>query len=251
MDKLLQPAINERYQSASEVLEDIALLRSRKQQLKVPGKTSTQNTSIRRNLTGWEKAGIGATIVLALTSAIGFVQNHPVSQQVAEPVKTVKISSSQGIDYRKLRNYLQQKNWESADRETHEIMLTLAGKYALERGSIKSSFLDDLSCNELQTIDDLWRAESKGKLGLSAQQVIYEQQGLNWKKMYAKVGWGRFTDEEFTKTVDQEFDWQTRRLRYKAEMEPNFQNPPPGHLPVTMNLVKGKAFPQFASICKF
>ncbi|OCR00248.1 hypothetical protein BCD67_24905 [Oscillatoriales cyanobacterium USR001] len=246
LDKLLKPAVNERYQSASEVLKDLATLSlSGNQQLQSP--TVSPGS---KNLTIWEKAGIIAGVIVAATAVIALLKDLG-NRATANSVDKVEIVSVQGLDYSNLRNYLRQKNWNAADKETYEIILKAAGKESQIRGYIPQNQLIKLFCTDLQTIDKLWRAASEDKLGLSVQQLIYEQQGLNWQKMYAEVGWGSLKGGVFTKIVDQEFDLPSRRLRYKSGMEPDFQSPPPGHLPVTMGLVKGKAFPQFADVCKF
>ncbi|MGK7957157.1 MAG: hypothetical protein AB4063_18190, partial [Crocosphaera sp.] len=74
---------------------------------------------------------------------------------------------------------------------------------------------------------------------------------LNWQKMYAKVGWGRLENGQLINTVESELDWETRRRVYKKDKTPNFSNPSPGHLPITKDIVRGVAFPQFAEICQF
>ncbi|MEZ2240141.1 MAG: GUN4 domain-containing protein [Microcoleus sp.] len=239
LDKLLQPAVNNRYQSASEVLKDITELSS-----------PIKQQHPKKKITAWEKAGILAAVIAALTGVVALFKPDG-SKATADAVDQVKIVSSQDLSYSQLVNYLRDKNWKAADRETYEIMLKSGGKVSEARGYIDQSQVPNLSCTDLQTIDRLWRAASEGKLGFSAQQLIYEHQGLNWQKMYAEVGWGSLKGTVFTKTVDREFDLPTRRLKYKSGMEPDFQNPSPGHLPVTIGLVKGKALPQFADVCKF
>lgn len=154
--------------------------------------------------------------------------------------------------YDSLALYLRQRNWEAADRETYKLLLKLGGDKSLARGYIDLNELENLPCSDLIKIDDLWREASDGKLGFSAQQIIYKNQGLDWQRMYVKVKWAVFDEaENFVLLVDRELNWRTRRLEYKLGMEPDFKNPPPGHLPVTIALVRGKEFPQFAEICGF
>jgi serine/threonine protein kinase len=240
LDKLLQPAVNNRYQSASEVLKDINELSSPRSQ---------QHTS-KKKLSLWEKTGVLAGVIGALAGILALVQPDR-NKVTADAVDQVKIVSRQGLDYNQLVKFLRDKNWKAADQETYEIMLKSGGKVSEARGYIDQNQVPNLSCTDLQTIDRLWQAASEGNLGFSAQQLIYEQQGLNWQKMYAEVGWGNLKGGVFTKIVDRKFDLPSRRLKYTPGMEPDFQNPPPGHLPVTIGLVKGKALPQFADVCKF
>ncbi len=153
--------------------------------------------------------------------------------------------------YDRLALYLRQKNWEAADKETYELLLKLAGDKSKARGYIDLNEFENLPCSDLIKLDDLWREASDGKLGFSAQQIIYKNQGLDWQQMYAEVKWAVFQDENFVLLVDRQLNWETRKLEYKLGMEPNFKNPPPGHLPVTIGTVRGKEFPQFAELCGF
>jgi hypothetical protein len=156
-----------------------------------------------------------------------------------------------GLDYNNLKEYLTIKNWKAADDETYELLLKLAGEKSQQRGYIDYKELESFPCNELKKIDSFWREASDGKLGFSAQQIIYKDRGQNWQKMYEKIEWGRPQGDSFVMLVDRELNWQTRRLEYKPGMSPNFENPPAGHLPVTIGLVRGKEFPQFAELCEF
>ncbi|MBD1935840.1 GUN4 domain-containing protein [Microcoleus sp. FACHB-68] len=150
-----------------------------------------------------------------------------------------------------LKNFLKQKNLQAADRETYELVLKLAGEKSQSRGYIDYTEIENLPCNELRNIDKVWRESSEGKLGFSAQQIIYKKQRQDWQKMYSQVGWGNLKNQKFTSLVDKELNWQSRKLEYKKGMQPNFKNPPIGHLPVTIGWVRGKEFPQFAELCEF
>ncbi|GEM_PF-4747411 len=155
------------------------------------------------------------------------------------------------LDYSKLSEYLTQKNWQAADEATYELLLKLAGEKSQQRGYIDYKALESFPCKELQKIDSLWREASDGKLGFSAQQIIYRERGQNWQKMYDQIEWGRLQGDSFVLIVDRDLNWQTRRLEYKSGMAPNFENPTAGHLPVTIGIVRGKEFPQFAELCQF
>lgn len=252
LNKLLQLGTKNRYASADEVLKDIDLLRKQ-------GKSQTNNIRVnpkKTTTTLWSKItalgtgaqGFAALVTLAIS--IGLIQALN-GYTTKDAINKIPISSEKGIDYGKLRESLRQKDWKTADTETYELILKIAGEKSQSRGYINYDETNKLFCTDLKTIDQLWRASSDGKLGFSAQQLIYEQQGKSWQKMYSQIRWGKLTGTNVEKTVEQQFDWQTRRMRYKDGMEPDFKNPLPGHLPVTMSLVQGVAFPQFAEICKF
>ncbi|MBW4632849.1 MAG: GUN4 domain-containing protein [Iphinoe sp. HA4291-MV1] len=258
LDNLVELGTKKRYSSADEVIQDIAALSQKrgaaKKSVGNSNRPSSKNTI--QKLTIWEKItslGTGAqglAALVALGIALGLIKAFTPST-ATDALDKVSISSKQGIDYSKLRDYLRQKNWQLSDTETYEVLLKLGGEKSQSRGYINYDEIKRLSCTDLKTIDNLWRAASDGKFGFSAQQLIYENQGKNWRKMYEEVRWGSLIDGNFRKIVEQDFDWQTRRIRYKAGMEPDFKNPEPGHLPVTVGLVRRVEFPQFAEICKF
>lgn len=150
-----------------------------------------------------------------------------------------------------LNKFLQQKNWQAANRETYKLVLKLGGDKSQSRGYIDYTELENLPCAELKSIDQAWRKASHGKLGFSAQQIIYKKQRQDWQKMYNQVRWGNLKGQKFKKLVDTELNWQSRQLEYKDGMQPNFKNPPVGHLPATIGWVRGKEYPQFAELCEF
>lgn len=248
LDNLLELGTAKRYKSADEVIQDIAL--------QSPRGSSNASGKKKPQVTIWHKIaslGAGAQGFAALVSlliALGLIKVFSPST-LTDILSQVPLASERGLNYSQLREYLRQKNWQAADADTYEVLLKIAGEKSQSRGYINYDEIKSMPCTELKTIDDLWRKASDGKLGFSAQQLIYQQQGQNWQKMYDQVGWGSLISGIFSKTVEQEFNWQTRRFQYKSGMEPKFQNPPAGHLPVIASLVRGNAFPQFAEICKF
>ena len=146
---------------------------------------------------------------------------------------------------------MKKQDWQKADAETSEMLLSFSGDVAKARGVIPSSELGKISCKDLLEIDKIWRDHTDGQQGLSSQQSIYERSGQNWQKTYQNIGWGEIKNGSLTKNIVRVFDLKTRRFQYQLGKEPNFKNPKPGHLPVTMSLVQGIEFPQFSKICKF
>jgi hypothetical protein len=131
------------------------------------------------------------------------------------------------VDFRKLQEYLQQKDWRAADRETYERVLEVAGPKAQAKGMIPKEEMKTLSCTDIKTIDKLWSDASDGLLGFSAQQDILRAYG-DYRKMYDQVGWQKLSGEWL---IEWDYNPQTKRMDYKPGKEPNFKNPPPGHLP--------------------
>ncbi len=135
--------------------------------------------------------------------------------------------AARNVDYSQLREYLRQKNWRSADRETYERLLEAAGPKAQAKGFTPQDEIDTLSCNDLKTVDKLWSEASLGKQGFTAQENIFRALG-DWKKTYAQVGWSTISG---TPLIDWNYNPQTKRMEYKPGKEPNFKNPPTASLP--------------------
>lgn len=135
LDKLLQNALPQRYQSATEVL-----------------------------------AAINA---------------ESESQLPQHPINT--LYSAAGVDYKRLNDLLKAKKWHKADQETWEVM-----RQALSQPGKKYLFnsdLENLPCEDLQIIDQLWIKYSQGRFGFSVQLQIYENCGRDYGKFCADVGW--------------------------------------------------------------
>lgn len=226
----------------------------------VPRKSPIKNLKLRNSK--WKRLGL-ATILgcliftIILSPALKSLTEHPTRVIVAadsmsvnmpdvpkpKPVKPI-------LNLTNLNKFLQQKNWQAADRETYELVLKLGGEKSQSRGYLDYTEIESLPCADLRKIDNAWREASDKKLGFSTQQVIYKKQGQDWQRMYSKVGWGNLKGQKFKRLVDKELNRQNQKLEYKDGMKPNFKNPPIGHLPVTIGWVRGKEFPQFAQLCK-
>lgn len=142
----------------------------------------------------------------------------------------VQLKSLRGIDYSRLRDDLRQKDWRAADRETYLRLLDAAGAEAQAKGMTPQDEMDTLSCNDLRTIDQLWSAASDGEQGFTVQMNILRGLGNDYRKLYDKAGW-----QKLPPSNKWQFQWtynpQTRRMEFVTGKEPNYKNPPPGHLP--------------------
>ena len=93
-----------------------------------------------------------------------FVQDIVECNRVREPVGQPK------IDLDHLKNLLEQKKWIEADIETTNLLLESIGP----QNSVKKKTLKEINCDLLRGIDKLWRKESDGKFGFSAQKEIWK-----------------------------------------------------------------------------
>lgn len=99
------------------------------------------------------------------------------------------------VNYESLEKLLSNEKFEDADKETLQLMLTLAKRRG-ERWFNKES-IQNISCDDLQTIDELWAEHSNGRFGFSIQKKIWKevvnQPGLDEKSMKEnfldRIGW--------------------------------------------------------------
>jgi GUN4-like len=81
------------------------------------------------------------------------------------------LNSNTGVDYTKLNALLSNAKWQEANQETWNVMCQAAHKNI---GSVLTAEeIKQISCDDLQLIDNLWRKYSKGRYGFSAQNQIY------------------------------------------------------------------------------
>ncbi|MEA5509557.1 GUN4 domain-containing protein [Crocosphaera sp. UHCC 0190] len=138
------------------------------------------------------------------------------------PVSSSLVSQATGVDYTSLRDLLKARQWEKADARTYDLIV-MAGDRD-HSGGITSTELEDIACEDLQTIDRLWLEYSQGKFGFSVQKRIYETVGnfaqvdVNAYRQFAQiVGWKKASNDNGG---------------YYLYDELNFSlNAPSGHLP--------------------
>jgi serine/threonine protein kinase len=159
LDKMTVQATKKRYQSASEVLQDL-------QPAKPPSSSSSQPKP----------------------------KSPSPSPSTATSGSQVELRSAVGYDYTKLRDLLAKQKWKEADEETAKAMLKVAGRE--KEGWLRTEDIEDFPCEDLRTIDRLWVKSSNGKFGFSVQKEIYQQLGGTrefdpeiWEKFGDTVGW--------------------------------------------------------------
>lgn len=162
LDKLIEFGTKKRYQSAGEVLQELAV----KLDLVIPAKPLSQTT-------------IQETVL-------------PVFQPATS--EEINLKSAREIDYTNLRDFLAQEKWQEADRETANFLLKVADR--TKEKYLKIEDIDNLPCEDLATINQLWLHYSQGKFGISVQKKIYESLGgtknydpQKWNAFGLKVGW--------------------------------------------------------------
>lgn len=103
----------------------------------------------------------------------------------------VELKSERGIDYTKLRDLLEQQKWKEADEETGRVMREAAGVEE-DLGWLDEESINNFPCEDLCTIDSLWKCYSNEKFGFSIQKEIYDR--LKETQKNDRDMWGNFCD---------------------------------------------------------
>jgi GUN4-like len=127
--------------------------------------------------------------------------------------------SAVGVDYRDLTRLLQSQRWEAAAAETDRLVFEVAGKS--QQGTIGSDLLTpqaiaQFPCQDLKTIDHLWRQESHDRFGFRVQLLAAQRQGVSvnytqlqkspeqWQKFHQSLGWEAWRDRWSNAEVEPE-----------------------------------------------
>ncbi|MGF1542350.1 MAG: GUN4 domain-containing protein [Pleurocapsa sp.] len=117
---------------------------------------------------------------------------------VPRPQPITLISQATGIDYTSLRDLLKAKKWEEADRQTYQLIdrIIKTAKNKNQRMFIELKTIAEFSCNDIRTIDALWKKYSDNKFGFSPQQQVWQTVNQNgdfstqtWRQFATEVGW--------------------------------------------------------------
>lgn len=166
-----------------------------------PNQPSASVVVARRQFLKWAiPAGIG---VVGVTVASQFIREQPQSPSSpsttpvpsspsSTPVPSSSSEPSVTVDYSKLEGFLTARQWKEADRETTNLMLSVAGRE--EEGWLDSESIQNFPCDVLVAIDELWVNHSNSKFGFSVQRRIWEEVGdPTWlgvgEEFFDRVGW--------------------------------------------------------------
>jgi serine/threonine protein kinase len=152
LDKMVRYDFRERYQTALEVLADLAPL-TPDRVIKLP-----QGSEFQPDINP-------ETRIQMFT---GFAVGSPSGSEV-------------GIDYKQLQDLLIAQSWQAADRETHRLMLKAFDR---ESGQLSADEIRQFPCRDLYLIDYLWLHHSDGLFGFSVQQDIWKSVGGTSDTLY-------------------------------------------------------------------
>jgi len=159
-------------------------------------------TAVFEAMDGFMASGASAELSQSATPAVTTAAPVPsVEEQTGEPEAAVEPSASpdyptnpdvslrseSGIDYTRLRDLLADRQWQESNEETLDLLLRATRRES--DGWLDALNLDELPCMELDTINQLWVAYSRGQFGLSVQSEIYEQVGGDYSQFCDRIGW--------------------------------------------------------------
>jgi serine/threonine protein kinase len=154
LDKLLQPAVSQRYQSAAEVLQTLTTKPTLVKPLPQPQQVHFLNSLWR--------------------------------QYNAKPQADI-LNSTVRVDYTKLQHLLAARKWQQADAETWRVMCEALDKP--QRSYLQRSDIDRFPCEDFLTINRLWEKYSQGRFGLGVQIKIYHSCEQDFGQFCHAVGW--------------------------------------------------------------
>ncbi|MBP0003145.1 MAG: GUN4 domain-containing protein [Cyanobacteria bacterium SBC] len=99
----------------------------------------------------------------------------------------ISLDSEAGIDYRPLKVFLETQRWREADLKTWEIVLLVAQREF--QGWLRLEDIEAFPTTDIDTINNLWYANSDGRFGLSVQGEIWRESGENYSDFCDRVGW--------------------------------------------------------------
>ncbi|MBD1827155.1 serine/threonine-protein kinase [Microcoleus vaginatus GB1-A2] len=185
LDKLLQTRLTQRYSFATDVLQDIqAALDIRHQNLLSP-KTPIAPTLSNSNNSTELSALQTPDSPISPTNAVAY-SAETFCLSVTSNLDPTMISG-RGVDYTKLRDFLSNKKWKEADRETWTLMCQSLSQQPGTQLEISQIY--QLPCEDLQTVDRLWLHYSQGRFGFSVQKQIYESVKRDYIRFCDRVNW--------------------------------------------------------------
>ncbi|MBD2342136.1 GUN4 domain-containing protein [Calothrix sp. FACHB-156] len=137
-------------------------------------------------------------------------------------------------EYARLKSLLEDKKWKMADAETAEMMLKVSGRQ--KEGWLTVEDLNNYPCEDLRTLDKLWKKYSNGQFGFSVQRRIWEEvAGIPIKVENNEPLLNRFAERVGWRTVKVSND----KIEYEQILPDQIKydiNAPKGHLPTVYKI---------------
>ena len=129
--------------------------------------------------------------------------------------------SDKDINYSELQMLLVRKEYQAADKLTHQKLCELAGESAVERKWVYFTEVSQFPVIDLQAMDVIWSLYSENKFGWRQQQALWTRLGKDWDRLWIQLLW-----------KSSEGSW----TRYPNEFIWDLALAPPAHLPLSNQL---------------
>ncbi|KAK9812587.1 hypothetical protein WJX73_010690 [Symbiochloris irregularis] len=171
---------------------------------------------------------VGQNWALPASDTASLLSDSPQQEQrepadAAQALDAVELKSAAQQDYSVLKEHLSKGAFQKADDETRAKLIQLAGKEASKRNWVYFSEVQFIPSEDLQTIDQLWKAGSGGVFGFSVQRELWMQNRKYWTRFFKAISWVTGERNNYRK-------WPGEFM-YTREA-------PKGHLPLT-NCLRG------------
>lgn len=128
-----------------------------------------------------------------------------------------KLRSRLGVNYIPLWRLLQQKNWHTANEETHRCLVKAGGQKTHDSQLIDIERIASPALKtDLETLDRLWSESSRGQFGFKIQRQLWQEVDPNLKDLEA---------------LGRKLDWRRRNSWISYDAVTFSKGAVPGHLP--------------------
>ncbi|WP_416674785.1 GUN4 domain-containing protein [Egbenema bharatensis] len=223
LDKMVRYDFRERYQTALEVLADLAPL-TPDRVIKLP-----QGSEFQPDISP-------ETRIQMFT---GFAVGSPSGSEV-------------GIDYKHLQDLLIAQSWQVADRETHRLMLKAFDR---ESGQLSPDEIRQFPCRDLYLMDYLWLHHSDGLFGFSVQQDVWKSVGGTSDALYPTLeqfsrGRGKWRVNSPWQRFGSRVGWRSKEQWFSDDRLCFSLEAPKGHLPHWQTGAQVAALISRLEVCK-
>lgn len=162
---------------------------------------------------------------IAVKTAIALIFVANILSQPRVNGEQSSTQGSSGIDYGRLSELLSEQQWQKANEETLRLLLIAAKRS--DQGWLNPESIQGLACEDLKTMDDLWKKASNGRFGFGAQLSVYVATGNRP---------GKLTDEQAYTNFGETVGWRKNGdwIGFKGALDYT-SNAPKGHLPYPRN----------------
>ena len=151
IDRMIARGTSKRYQFTQEIFQDLSI--------------TVSSSTI---------AGLNENLILS---------GLPSTQS---PAITTPVESA--IDFTQLKNYLKAQDWQQGNYETERLLLQAANQ--TRKNWLEREDLENLACQDLQAIAELWHDYSNAHFGFRVQNEIWQNLTVkNYQNFGREVGW--------------------------------------------------------------